>query len=151
MIQFAARPISSVAALPTASFKHSAKVTDESTLLDPRVRETLYEKVRLTNLFLPLVDISINTHTFIALWQLPLRGRPLSYAEILRRWTIAVIKKQRAIHSIEEAQEECEDYASDIIAVVGQDEYDKFLASLLGAIKQCPASSSADIQGCGDI
>ncbi|KAI9461356.1 hypothetical protein HD554DRAFT_2041437 [Boletus coccyginus] len=98
MMEFTARPTSVATALPMATFKHSAKQTEcESTLLDPHVRESLYEK-------------------------LPSRGRPLSYAEILRHWTQSVIKKQYAVHTAEEAQEEYEDYASDIIAItrVGQ-------------------------------
>lgn len=43
---------------------------------------------------------------------------------------------------MEEVEEDYEDYASDIIAVVGVDEYNNFLESLLSAIKRCSASSS---------
>ncbi|KAI5982390.1 hypothetical protein EDD15DRAFT_2202972 [Pisolithus albus] len=77
------------------------------------------------------IDILAFTH-----WKLPSRGRPLSYAEILRRWTKAVIKRQRAIHPTEETQDEYEDSASDVIAVVGQDEYYKFLEVLSCALQQ---------------
>jgi hypothetical protein len=61
-----------------------------------------------------------------------------------------VIKREYTVHSMEEVEEEYEDYASDIIAVVGQDEYNKFLESLLGAIKRCSASSSHP-KGRGDL
>ncbi|KAI5986418.1 hypothetical protein EDD15DRAFT_2373404 [Pisolithus albus] len=114
--------MSPIPTVPELSFQHSAQVTNEFTLLDPRVRESLYEK-------------------------LPSRGRPLSYAEILRCWAKAVIKRQRAVHSMEEAQEEYEDHASDIIAVVGQDVYNKFLENLLGALRECSSSASAEIRG----
>lgn len=93
-------------------------------IYDHRVREALYERVCVTASQCLLVSIDI--HEF----QLPSRGRPLSYAEILKRWTKAVIKRQRAVHSAEETQDEYEDSASDIIAVVGEDEYHKFLETL---------------------
>ncbi|KAI6019343.1 hypothetical protein BKA83DRAFT_10722 [Pisolithus microcarpus] len=134
--------MSTVPALPLASSQHSALVTNEFTLLDPHMRESLYEKVRFVTTFLFAV-IGLGIHL---VWQLPSRGRPLSYAEILRCWAKAVIKRQHAVYSMEEAQEEYEDHASDIIAVVGQDEYNKFLENLLGALKECPSSASAEIQ-----
>ncbi|KAI5987824.1 hypothetical protein EDD15DRAFT_2199270 [Pisolithus albus] len=63
-------------------------------------------------------------------------GRPLSYTEILRRWTKAVIKRKRAVHSAEETQDEYEDSASDVIAVIGQEEYYKFLEVLSSALQK---------------
>ncbi|KAI5988319.1 hypothetical protein EDD15DRAFT_2198987 [Pisolithus albus] len=95
-------------------------------MYDHRVREALYERRLLVG-----IDIPAFTH-----WKLPSRGRPLSYAEILRHWTKAVIKRQRAIHPTEETQDEYEDSASDVIAVVGQDEYYKFLEVLSCALQQ---------------
>ncbi|KAI5995851.1 hypothetical protein EDD15DRAFT_2195256 [Pisolithus albus] len=95
-------------------------------MYDHRVREALYERRLLVG-----IDIPAFTH-----WKLPSRGRPLSYAEILRRWTKAVIKRQRAIHPTEETQDEYEDSASNVIAVVGQDEYYKFLEVLSCALQQ---------------
>ncbi|KAI6005555.1 hypothetical protein EDD15DRAFT_2358699 [Pisolithus albus] len=116
--------MSPVPTLPLASLQHSAQITNEFTLLDPRVHESLYEK-------------------------LPSRGRPLSYSEILKCWAKAVIKRQCAVDSMEEAQEEYEDHASDIIAVVGQDDYNRLLENLLGALKECSPTASAKIQGHG--
>ncbi|KAI5994387.1 hypothetical protein EDD15DRAFT_2196011 [Pisolithus albus] len=95
-------------------------------MYDHRVHEALYERHLLVS-----IDIPAFTH-----WKLPSRGRPLSYAEILRHWTKAVIKRQRAIHHTEETQDEYEDSASDVIAVVGQDEYYKFLEVLSCALQQ---------------
>ena len=74
----------------------------------------------------------------------------MSYTEILRGWTKTVIRKQYAAHSMEEVEEDYANYASDIIAVVGQDEYDKFLEDLLGAIEQYSANDF-QVRGRGDF
>lgn len=67
---------------------------------------------------------------------MPQRGRPLSYAEMLKRWTLAVMKKREVGRSMDDAQEEYEDSASDIIGVVGSKDYDKFLEILTVALER---------------
>ncbi|KAI6012832.1 hypothetical protein EDC04DRAFT_2904865 [Pisolithus marmoratus] len=134
-------PMPPALTLPLASLQHSAQVTNESTLLDPHMHESLYEKVCLTITFLS-ADIGLDICLVL---ELPSCGQPLSYAEILRCWAEAVIKRQHAVDSMEEAQEEYEDHASNIITVVGQDEYNKFLENLLGALKECSPSASGKV------
>ncbi|KAI5995898.1 hypothetical protein EDD15DRAFT_2195373 [Pisolithus albus] len=92
-------------------------------IYDHWVREALYERNCLMV-------------TFILIFVLSSHGRPLSYAEVLRRWTKAVIKRKRAVHSAEETQDEYEDSASDVIAVIGQEEYYKFLEVLSSALQK---------------
>ncbi|KAI6016586.1 hypothetical protein BKA83DRAFT_4128733 [Pisolithus microcarpus] len=99
-------------------------------IYDHRVCEALYESVCVTASKRLFVGIDIHA------WKLPSRGRPLSYAEILRCWVKAVIKRQCAVHHVEEIQDEYEDSVSDVIAVVGRDEYYNFLKVLSSALKK---------------
>lgn len=54
---------------------------------------------------------------------------------MLRRWTLAVIKKREVCRTMDDAEEEYEDSASDIIGVVGQEHYKKFLDTLTAVLE----------------
>ncbi|KAI9456770.1 hypothetical protein HD554DRAFT_2042495 [Boletus coccyginus] len=101
---------SSALTTESALYQHSPKNTGVA-VFDPHLREAIYEKS-------------------------PLSGRPLSYAELLRRWAIAVTKRLEADCPTDDAEEEYEDSASDIITVVGAERYKRLLEILMAALER---------------
>lgn len=70
---------------------------------------------------------------------MPLGGRPLSYGEVLQRWSVAVVRAQIASKHLSVAQDMCEDYGGFVRTVVGTEGYDVLLKRLLSAVEMHPA------------
>jgi len=66
--------------------------------------------------------------------RMPSRGRPLSYREILLRWSETVVKARFATN-LTEAHEACDDYGNVIRAIVGAEGYDIMLKQVLSAVE----------------
>lgn len=67
--------------------------------------------------------------------QLPSHGRPLSYGEILLRWSEAVVQVQFAVNDTTEAQQACDDYGSAVHEIVGTQGYAILLKQLLSVVE----------------
>lgn len=63
-----------------------------------------------------------------------LLDRPLTHLEMIERWCQALRKMEAARQTFEAAQQEFDDYASDIVEVVGQPTYSHFLDLYLAAL-----------------
>ncbi|KIJ09971.1 hypothetical protein PAXINDRAFT_16974 [Paxillus involutus ATCC 200175] len=68
---------------------------------------------------------------------------PLSYQEMIQRWWLALAKKEAAKCRLEEAQQEFEDYESDIIEVIGPATYNHFLNMYVAALACNSSGQSA--------
>jgi hypothetical protein len=66
---------------------------------------------------------------------MPLHGRPLSYREVLHRWSEAVVRAQNASRHLTVAQDACDDYGGFLRTVVGPEGYDALLRELLSAVE----------------
>lgn len=80
------------------------------------------------------VNLAPISTVLISLLKLTLQDRPLYYQEMIERWCQALMKRETARQTFEAAHQEFDDYASDIVEVIGRPTYSHFLGLYLAAL-----------------